>query len=218
MTLPTPNIFAERDDEEEATPAQPNPFPPQPLGWDATGKVIRFKENTILTYIQCYLSVNNSLTENDVHKFLGLTEHMYQQGKQMVGYSLSGWGGMSQCCNALELPGFDEEAEAIDARRDLVDMVLCKPTPIQPFVRINGMLHFLENIYVHEFVKAYGLKPLAREVGHIYSPLSLDDFSQVLQATGISYVEYLTWMNSFRRAEYCDHFKRTQEAFAAFEG
>jgi len=68
--------------------------PMQPIGWDETGKVIRFKENKIVSLIleTSNLDLNKLCVMNARKMF---NEGDYTQLMQLIGYSVSGFGDLS---------------------------------------------------------------------------------------------------------------------------
>lgn len=65
--------------------------PMQPIGWDETGKIIRFKANKIVRM----LLDTNSLNLNDIAVMNAgghFNEGDYDQLMQLIGYSVSGYG------------------------------------------------------------------------------------------------------------------------------
>jgi hypothetical protein len=68
--------------------------PMQPIGWDDTGKVIRFKKNKIVRL----LLDTGKLDINDLAKMNAqgmFNEGDYTQLMQLIGYSVSGFGDLS---------------------------------------------------------------------------------------------------------------------------
>jgi len=68
--------------------------PMQPIGWDETGKVIRFKANKI---VQMLLDTHK-LNLNDITLMNAgghFNEGDYDQLMQLIGYSVSGYGDLN---------------------------------------------------------------------------------------------------------------------------
>lgn len=68
--------------------------PMQPIGWDETGKVIRFKENKIVRMLLDTGKLDlNDLAVMNARGMFG--EGDYTQLMQLIGYSTSGYGELS---------------------------------------------------------------------------------------------------------------------------
>lgn len=71
--------------------------PRQPIGWDETGKVIRFKENKIVSWMLDMGRAGQKFDMNDIaikrHTGEFSTEDMVQLD-QLIGYSVSGFGDL----------------------------------------------------------------------------------------------------------------------------
>ena len=68
--------------------------PMQPIGWDETGEVVRFKKNKIvdMLLITGKFDLNDIATMNAGGMF---NKDDYDQLMQLVGYSVSGYGELS---------------------------------------------------------------------------------------------------------------------------
>ena len=91
--------------------------PMQPIGWDETGKVIRFKKNKIVDW----LLETGKFNLNDIMKMVGsgvFNEDDYTQLMQLVGYSVSGYGELSTSPEEY-VKKADEIADALSKEREL---------------------------------------------------------------------------------------------------
>jgi len=85
--------------------------PMQPIGWDETGEVIRFKKNKIVDFLlDVYKPGLNDIAMRNAMGEFG--EGDYTQLMQLIGYSVSGFGNLSTSPKAIVRKA-DRKADAL---------------------------------------------------------------------------------------------------------
>jgi len=90
--------------------------PIQPIGWDETGKVVRFKQNKIVRM----LLDTGKLNLNDIGKMNArgmFNNDDYTQLMQLIGYSVSGFGELSTSPGEIVKEADRIAAELVVARK-----------------------------------------------------------------------------------------------------
>lgn len=172
-------------------------FPIQPIGLDHTGQTARFKENEFLSYM---VHENTQETTADLNAMAckGFPSVDYAHFSMLTGYSVDGWGYMS---DASRYPDWVNEADAEVAKMsdgrvpDLTDLVSLKPHPVIEFD--FDKMRFVKNQCVDYMVGAYGYRRMCKRINHIYGLHSDDEFSQILQLLGLTIDEYMYTMDRF---------------------